>query len=1183
MYVYVCMTHSNRPLGSVPLPDSTDGLCGVSEWGRRAFPCHAVKRVSPMLLPYIRPCEVGAFLNIASLSNAQLKALVGCYPRLAYRLDAFRESMLTGRPEKMYRHAEARTPNRAIPFDYARRNATAFAGLENSLPNSYINPMLQVLYFAPVLRGAVRAHLCTRDYCLACELAFLFHMLDSARPGTGTTFSARNFVRAFRQIPQALVLSIVEQAGATSHLELPTLFTNFATFLFGHLDTEMATPAPTTTARGAPSARPVAVRHPCRAVARECTMRRHTLSRCPSCASVWEHDSESMLLDLVVPVVVPSSSSSSSSSPSTAYTSSGSGSGNCGRLGVVTTDVVEAGALPGGALDFATILERNLHRVHFSKAWCDGCKHMQQIEQHKDVRTLPHSLLITVSAVKESSPWPDAAAAAAPAPVPPTDADDAAAVVSPWLPLTLTVALDAHTGEPHVIGAAGTTTATTASSSEAAAAASTTVVYELTAVVSHVLDPDPRAPTAGNLVAHVRVPPAAAHAHGSDASSGRWYLFNDFQVTATSAAEAVRFPSWKRPCFIVYTQKQQQQQSQQSQSQSQQQEQQEQQSQQSGEDDMGANAYDAQTDKQTDCTLFLSPFLLNQKRGVRRIAFQREAQLPQRGEAVAIDSEFVSLSACGTVCELDGTHAAAGAGGAGAEAAAAHRSVARVTCVFGQGEAAGRTLVDDYVFIPEPVVDYLTRFSGVTPRDLDPAASTRRLVPFKDVYLKLRYLVDRGCVFVGHGLANDFRVIGIHVPRDQVVDTVELFHRDRQRLISLRFLTALFVEQTIQQDVHSSSEDAKSVCGPLLVPTLSCVCVCPFSHWLVVFTVAGTVRGVQATAEARARGQGHRRGLRDRAPVQLGGPRAARAPPPPVVPHQGRPSRPPLCLPVMSLVPHPHKSQVATHIVVVVVVVFVVVVVVASSSCSSSSSSPSSQTLMTTLPARPGSMRRAKARAQSASGKTLSTGARRCACSARSWRRSSGRRPATARSRLGHSQWYGGCASAARHAVRSEKRHSCGSASRVHAPSATATNGPRAASASTHRLCAYACRSPAQSTTASTRRAHAASTRHHAPSPSSSSSARTSSAPSARTRAACARGHTATATAPPRPPLHSCTSCTASRPTALLLPSTSTRPRPPPPLLLPLRARCTAWSAVVPARGSAAAATNEWLSGLRAA
>lgn len=45
--------------------------------------------------------------------------------------------------------------------------------------------------------------------------------------------------------------------------------------------------------------------------------------------------------------------------------------------------------------------------------------------------------------------------------------------------------------------------------------------------------------------------------------------------------------------------------------------------------------------------------------------------------------------------------------------------------------------------------------------DLDPATSKHTLVPLKVAYKKLRLLVDLGCVFVGHGLKKDFRIISM--------------------------------------------------------------------------------------------------------------------------------------------------------------------------------------------------------------------------------------------------------------------------------------------------------------------------------------------------------------------------------------------------------------------------------------
>ena len=58
----------------------------------------------------------------------------------------------------------------------------------------------------------------------------------------------------------------------------------------------------------------------------------------------------------------------------------------------------------------------------------------------------------------------------------------------------------------------------------------------------------------------------------------------------------------------------------------------------------------------------------------------------------------------------------------------------------------------DFVKIcKEEIVDYVTKFSGLVKEDLDEVHSTRYLVDRKNAYKQLRYLVDQGCIFVGHG------------------------------------------------------------------------------------------------------------------------------------------------------------------------------------------------------------------------------------------------------------------------------------------------------------------------------------------------------------------------------------------------------------------------------------------------
>ena len=49
------------------------------------------------------------------------------------------------------------------------------------------------------------------------------------------------------------------------------------------------------------------------------------------------------------------------------------------------------------------------------------------------------------------------------------------------------------------------------------------------------------------------------------------------------------------------------------------------------------------------------------------------------------------------------------------------------------------------------------------------------------------------------------------MPKEQLIDTVELFHLKRQRKISLKFLASFLLGLEIQTKTHDSIEDAKTV------------------------------------------------------------------------------------------------------------------------------------------------------------------------------------------------------------------------------------------------------------------------------------------------------------------------------------------------------------------------------------
>lgn len=138
-------------------------------------------------------------------------------------------------------------------------------------------------------------------------------------------------------------------------------------------------------------------------------------------------------------------------------------------------------------------------------------------------------------------------------------------------------------------------------------------------------------------------------------------------------------------------------------------------------------------------------------------------------------------------------------------------ALARVSVLRGSGTSEGTPFIDDYITSKEPIVDYLTSYSGIVAGDLDPRTSKHNLVSLKIAYKKLWILLNLGCKFLGHGLKQDFRVTNIYVPPSQIVDTINLFFlQSRLRKLALAFLAWHLLKEDIQLETHDSIEDART-------------------------------------------------------------------------------------------------------------------------------------------------------------------------------------------------------------------------------------------------------------------------------------------------------------------------------------------------------------------------------------
>ncbi|XP_046443074.1 PAN2-PAN3 deadenylation complex catalytic subunit PAN2-like isoform X2 [Daphnia pulex] len=799
--VSIAMDDTTTPLTSIPFPLEHNSPL-LSDWPEQ-FTRRRFRKVPP--------------IDHAILSNMRMVGTIGYAPspadhrpnQVAYSAEKrtqrgqkhsgtdsthSKEDTECYQVWKRYRHIEMRyTKGGLDENELARYNSTPLCGLDNTLPYSYANSLLQVLYFIPELRHCLLEHSCNREFCLACELSFLFHMLDVGRnqdpTSTPVTVQPSNFLRAFRTLPEASAMGLLM---AENHPEikikstLPRLAQSWARFILQQLSSETLPQSKITkesttitsnlvefngegTENSIKPERDVSPSEdglsPVSPISKLFGVEQEQISRCTKCGSENSKTSPVLLSSLTLQDVEDEHS-------------------------------------------FEHVLEKSFDVASVTPAWCEVCQKYQATQQRRRCLTLPPVLALSCAndTYKGFRFWSDQLQCFLdPELFDGSDLTEGASVQSGQgkpcrygLECTRPNCKFGHGGQPlrHSASFTGISSNHWVPSQlrfkvqpegglvclKPDQNQEGFLSYSLVAAVCWIDESKLDAKHHGkwHLVSTIQIPPGYLSSETSpeENNSSNWYVFNDFAVNPINPDEAISFfPDWKLPCLLFYSK---------------------------NETTNCSILTDRPLSNPITADVFKEDKSLAQKSEcLQRISFLPLAtdEMPGNGDLVAMDAEFVTLNQEEAELRSDGKSTTV---------RPSQMSVARVTVIRGQGNMEGLPFIDDYIATQDQVVDYLTKFSGIQPGDLDVASSSKHLTTLKSTYLKLRFLVDNGVTFVGHGLKNDFRVINLLVPSNQVIDTVHLFHLPHQRMISLRFLAWHFLNLKIQSVTHDSVEDART-------------------------------------------------------------------------------------------------------------------------------------------------------------------------------------------------------------------------------------------------------------------------------------------------------------------------------------------------------------------------------------
>jgi PAB-dependent poly(A)-specific ribonuclease subunit 2 len=178
-----------------------------------------------------------------------------------------------------------------------------------------------------------------------------------------------------------------------------------------------------------------------------------------------------------------------------------------------------------------------------------------------------------------------------------------------------------------------------------------------------------------HLVSQIRIPKSEVE---SDESSP-WYLFNDFLVKNIEPEEVFSFKgTWKIPSILQYTRV-----------------------------DLDQLLDMSRLPSQADLSILFKDISVTKNPARDPPSYQvlSEEEMPKKGTLISIDAEFVALSQEETEIRSDGTKSVL---------RPSRLCLARVSVLRGEtGDLEGTPFIDDYIVNSEPIVDYLTDYSGI--------------------------------------------------------------------------------------------------------------------------------------------------------------------------------------------------------------------------------------------------------------------------------------------------------------------------------------------------------------------------------------------------------------------------------------------------------------------------------------